>query len=254
MAPHKKINGRIMTHKTKGIVVRTTKYGETSLIVVIYTALFGIQTYIVNGVRSSKKTSTKANHFQPAAILDLVVHHQENKTIHRIKESGWSILYQHVLSNVVKNCIALYITELLHKCLKQPEKQQALYDFVEDVLLYLDIADMATAANLPLYFTVHLPQFFGFNMQDNEGALHQIIDLKEGYFVAEIPQHTHYLQGANALITAQLLKTMHPADLNQIKLNQSTRRYLLQRYHEYYALHVSEFGQIKTLSVLYEVL
>lgn len=243
-----------MTHKTKGIVLRTTKYGETSLIVVIYTALFGVQTYMVNGVRSSKKTNSKANYFQPAAILDLVVHHQENKTIHRIKESGWCILYQQVLSNVIKNCIALYITELLHKCLKQPEKQQALYDFVEDVLLYLDIADNATAANLPLFFTVHLPQFFGFNMQDEEGEHFEIIDLKEGCFVAEVPPHSHYIQGANAIITAQLLKTMHPSELSQIKLNQSSRRYLLQRYHEYYALHVPEFGQIKTLSVLYEVL
>jgi DNA repair protein RecO (recombination protein O) len=244
-----------MTHKTKGIVLKSTKYGETSLIVVIYTALFGIQTYIVNGVRSSKKTSTKANYFQPAAILDLVVHHQENKSIHRIKESGWCVLYQQVLSNVVKNCIALYITELLHKCLKQPEKQQALFDFVEDILLYLDIADNATAANLPLYFAIHLPQFFGFNMQDEGyGQQHQILDLKEGCFVADLPAHPFFIQGSNAIITAQLLKTMHPAELIQIKLNQIARRYLLQRYHEYYALHMPEFGQIKTLAVLYEVL
>ncbi|MBS1655487.1 MAG: recombination protein O N-terminal domain-containing protein, partial [Bacteroidetes bacterium] len=62
-------------HKTKGIVLRTVKYGETSVIVTIYTELFGIQSYLVNGVRvSSKKGSGKANLFQPSAILDMVVY------------------------------------------------------------------------------------------------------------------------------------------------------------------------------------
>ena len=48
-----------MTHKTKGIVLRTVKYGETSLVVIMFTELFGIQTYMVNGVRSAKKIQQK---------------------------------------------------------------------------------------------------------------------------------------------------------------------------------------------------
>jgi DNA repair protein RecO (recombination protein O) len=37
-----------MTHKTKGIILRTVKYGETSLVVTAFTELFGIQAYMVN--------------------------------------------------------------------------------------------------------------------------------------------------------------------------------------------------------------
>ena len=44
-----------MTHKTKGIVLRTVKYGETSVIVTILTELFGLQSYLINGVRSSSR-------------------------------------------------------------------------------------------------------------------------------------------------------------------------------------------------------
>ena len=62
-----------MTHKSKGIVLRTVKYGETSVIVAIFTEIFGLQSYLVNGVRvASKKSASKANLFQPSAILDLV--------------------------------------------------------------------------------------------------------------------------------------------------------------------------------------
>ena len=84
-----------MVHKTKGIVIRVTRYGETSVIASIYTELFGIQSYIVNGVRtSSKKGSGQGNMFQPAAILDLVVYHNELKNIQRIKDFRWSHLYE----------------------------------------------------------------------------------------------------------------------------------------------------------------
>src|ERR1700754_2635677 len=109
-------------HKTKGIVVRVVKYGETSVIVTVFTELFGIQSYMVNGVRtSSKKGPGKANLFQPAAILDLVVYHNELKNLQRIKEFKWGHLYQHLFFNVVKNSVALFMVELLQKTLKQPE-------------------------------------------------------------------------------------------------------------------------------------
>ena len=76
-----------MTQSTRGIVIRTVRYGETSVIVNIYTELFGLQSYIVNGVRTnSKKGHGKGNSFQPAAILDLVVYHNEIKNLQRIKE------------------------------------------------------------------------------------------------------------------------------------------------------------------------
>src|SRR5215831_7543790 len=92
----------MITHKTKGIVLRTVKYGETSVIANVYTELFGIQSYIVKGVRqSSKHGATKGNYFQPAAILEMEVYHNELKNLQFIKEYQWSYLYEHVLFNVV---------------------------------------------------------------------------------------------------------------------------------------------------------
>ena len=57
-----------MLHKTKGIVIKSTPFRESSLICKIFTEKFGLQTYIVNSVRSSGKTG-KAALFQPLTIL-----------------------------------------------------------------------------------------------------------------------------------------------------------------------------------------
>ena len=69
-----------MTHKTKGIVLRVIKYGETSIIATLFTELFGVQTYLVNGIRTSKKTGSKAAMYQPGAILDMEVY-QDRKSV-----------------------------------------------------------------------------------------------------------------------------------------------------------------------------
>src|SRR5882672_735328 len=96
-------------HKTKGIVLRAVKYGETSLIVTIFTEIFGVQSYMVNGVRTSTKKGTgKANLFQPSAILDLVVYHNELKHLNRVKEFRWAHLYTTIFSDVPKNAVALF--------------------------------------------------------------------------------------------------------------------------------------------------
>jgi len=243
-----------MTHKTKGIVLRTVKYGETSLVVTMFTELFGVQTYMVNGVRSSKKSASKANLLQPAAMLDLLVYHSDQKSMHRIREFSWAVLYQHVLSDVIKNCIALYLSELLHKCLKQPEQNTALFYFCEDVLLHLDRADKAVTANIPLYFALHLPHFLGLKINDDYNQAQPVLDLQEGNFVAEQPLHPNFITGDNARLTSQLLKVMQPHELAQFHLHHDVRRKLLQHYHDYYALHIPEFGELKTMAVLQDVL
>ncbi len=243
-----------MTHKTKGIVLRSIKYGETSLVVTIFTEMFGIQTYMVNGVRTSKKSASKANHFQPTAILDLVVYHSENKSMQRIKEFSWAVLYDRLLSDVIKNSIAGFMAELLQKCLKQPEPNADLFAFCEECFLTLDQANKTVTANFALFFTLHLTHFFGFRMIDNYNEEETVLDLQEGNFIDHQPTHPHFMEGKNAALTAQLLKVMQPAELEEFSLNGEIRRLLLLRYLEYYALHLQDFGQMKTLLVLHEVL
>ena len=74
-----------MLHNTRGIVLNTIPYSDTSLIVKIYTEQFGLQSYIVSGARS-KKGQRKANLLQPLSQLDLVVQHREKNTLQRIVE------------------------------------------------------------------------------------------------------------------------------------------------------------------------
>jgi len=244
-----------MEFKTNGIVLRSVKYGETSLVVTLFTELFGIQSYLVQGIRkSSKKGPLKANLFQPPAILELVVYHQELKNLQRIKEYKWGYLFKHIFFNVTKNLVALFMVELLQKCLKQPEPNPDLFHFAEDALIYLDESGESVVANYPVFFLLHLVGFFGFPIQDGYSRDNSLLDLEQGFFVPERPMHPYFLDGRSSYALSQLLKVRKPHELDQIRLNQETRRILLEGLLHFYALHIPDFGAMKTLPVLQTVL
>jgi len=244
-----------MVHTTKGVVLRTVKYGDTSIITSIYTELFGIQQYIVKGVRQSTKTSAgKASYFQPSAILELEVHHNEMKKLNFIKEFRWAYLYEQVLFDVVKNTVATYIIELLQHSLKQPEANPELFYLIEDTLKQLDKGNATLTGNLPLYFTLHLASELGFQLQGDYSNATPFVDLQEGIFVAVKPNHPYFLEENLAKKTAEISNLPFYSELENIQLNQQTRRQLLEAYQLYLSLHITDFGTMKSYAILQEVL
>ncbi|WP_461791781.1 recombination protein O N-terminal domain-containing protein [Pedobacter sp.] len=75
-----------MLHKTRGIVLRTTTYSESSVVVQVFTEKFGIQSYLINGVKKPK-AKIPMNMLQPLHLLEMVVYHKQNIQIQRISEA-----------------------------------------------------------------------------------------------------------------------------------------------------------------------
>ena len=95
-------------HHTKGLIIRTVKYGETSLVVSVFTALFGLQQYMVKGIRTSKKSASfSASQFQVGNILDLIVYHNEKNTLQHIKECKQPFFFEYLFADVTKKCSPL---------------------------------------------------------------------------------------------------------------------------------------------------
>jgi DNA repair protein RecO (recombination protein O) len=244
-----------MLQVTKAIVLRNKAYGDTSGIVTLYTEALGLQTYIVNGIRKATKTSAgKAMYLQPANILQIEAYYNEQRNLQRLKEFHFHYLYQNILRDATKNLVALFFMELLYVCIKQPEKNTDLYGFAEDVLMELDKATPTEVANLPLYIMVHLSNFLGFQIQDNYTAHCTYLDLKEGYYVEELPNHPQFLQGTLSELVAQVLKVMHPNELKELAFNKDIRNQIINALLDFYKLHLPSFNGLKSLVVLRAVL
>lgn len=231
--------------------MRAVKYGDTSVIVTVFTELFGVQSYIVNGVRSAKKSSTiSMGHLQPGNLLDMVVYHHEKGTLQRIKDCRLLFHGQNLDENMTRNAVLLFMVELLQKCLKQPDPQPDLFYFLEDIMLGLNNASPVQTANLPLFFMLHLSHFFGFRLMDNYAENCTILDLHEGQFVQDAPVHNLYLEKSFSKLLADLLRVMQISELEQFQLNRQVRNELIDKLSDFYALHVQPFGALKSLPVL----
>ena len=238
-------------HTTKGIVIRTVKYGETSLVVSAFTELFGLQQYMVNGVRTSKRSNgISASQLQVGNILEMVVYQNDRNTLQRIKECKQAIHYNELFVDVTKNAVMLFMIELLQKCLKEPDPHPELFYFIEDVIKGLDNGTTQQTANLPLFFVLHLSHFFGFRMMDNFSDKENILDLHEGQFVAEMPIHQMVVVPPQSESIAQLLRVMQLEELEEVKMNRQQRNDLLDACLQFYGMHINAFGNMKSLPVI----
>ncbi len=245
----------MQTYITKGVVLRTIPYNETSLIVWVFTRMFGLQRYIIKGVRKSTKgKAAKANYFIPGALLEMEVYHNQFKELQFIKTFNWLHLCNNIFSNVPKNCVALFFVELLQNCIREPEPNEELFDFVEANILQLNEADDIVTGYFPLYLLVKLPVFFGVQMLAANGADFKYFDLEEGKFVITAPRHAHVITETNATAVYYLLVVHQPAELPQLQLTHAVRQILINQILLYYQLHFSGFKPLKSLQVLRQIL
>lgn len=243
-----------MLHNTKGIVLRVTKYGDTSVIASIYTELFGLQQYIIKGVRTtSKKGANKGVFYQPAAILQMEAYQYPMKSMQMVKEVNWSYIYENVYSDVVRNAVATYIVEVLQQTL-QPEPHPELFYLIEDTFKQLDKGGASLASNLPIYFLIHLSETLGFGLQGKYSLNSPILDIKEGQFVQEKPLHPYFLEGKEAQLASGFMEIQFYNDLEEIQLSGIQRRKLIELFQRSLSFHYKKFSEIKSLPILQEVL
>jgi DNA repair protein RecO (recombination protein O) len=219
-----------MLHKTRGIVFRFTKYGESSIIVTIFTEVFGLQSYIVNGVRS-KSAKNKIALYQPLTLLNLVVYHRENANIERIKEVQCYHPYQSLTFDLKKSTIAMFITELINKTVKHESHVHEMFGFLTDSLASIDILSSGYE-NSHLIFMIRLSRFLGFGPQFANEVLGGRVTNEEN---------------------EKLLKTLLASDYSQaISMSNAQRRELLDLLIKFYADHLENFGEMKSVQVLRE--
>ncbi len=238
-----------MIFPTSGIVLKNVKYGETSAVVTVYTREFGLQSYMVNNVRSKTK-GAKGHLYQHASILDLQVYHNSLKNLQRIKEAEWKKVYRNILTDVERHSAAVFIIELMLKTIQHEERNYSLYDFAERLLLELDSQLPKHAANVPLLFAVQWPALLGFQMHNNYSESNQLFDVREGAFTGSMevttPESSPHINAA----LSSLLKMSHVEEVDSLKLNGAIRRKILLLIVEYFKWHIDGFRELNTLRIL----
>jgi DNA repair protein RecO (recombination protein O) len=240
-----------MLHKTLGIVFKITDYGESSVIVQIFTEKFGLQSYIVNGAKKPKARIAR-NMLQPLHLLDMVVYHKNAGNVQRIKELKNAPPLQTIPYDIIKSSVAIFLNEVLYKALKQQTADESAFGFVFSAIEWLD-HETEGVTNFHLLFLIQLTRYLGFYPDRHLAGEADYFDLKNGVFCRYKPDSVLYLSPPYTQKFAMLLQCSFE-NMAQLKLNNDDRRYLVQKLLEYYSLHVEGFGNVRSREVLEEVL
>ncbi len=234
-----------MLIKTRGVVIKQTKFSDTGVIVNIYTEELGIQAFFVRGLRSRK---SKNSMYQPLTILDLVVSFSEKKTMHTIKEVSVFYSYKTVTENMIKRTILFFIDELLYKSLKEEPQNKKLFDWIVNSLIWLDLTHV-NVSNFYLVFMLHLTLFLGFYPKQNPSISYNYFDMQEGKFIQSVPMHQYYVSG-NTVKQLSELNNCSIEDSPNLSFNNTSRKVILETLITYYKIHIPNFRDFNSLEIL----
>lgn len=239
-----------MLHKTRGIVFSYTEFRETSLVVKIYTELFGIQSYIVNSVRK-KNAKMSIGLFQPLTLVDLVVYHKERQGLHRISEIRPMPPLNSIPFDIIKSTMVLFLNEVLSKSIKEEEESQLLFEYLTTSIQLLD-AQQPVSRYFHLLFLMRLTRYLGFYPLSNYSTKEPYFNLMDGKFQSDIPLHPYYLNEQSAENFSKLI--LHSSDLSScMNISAIEKRNLIEQLLEYYRLHIAGFPPIKSHKVLEQI-
>jgi len=232
-----------MNATTKAIVLSTIKYSDYDIIVKCYTEL-GIKSYLIKRIFKHGKGKLSPAYFQPLTQLEITANYNPNKTLHFIKEAIINYSYTTISSNVAKQTIAVFLSEVLTKVLKEEEPNHKLFLYLETAFIWLDTHLMS--ANFHLLFLMNLTKYLGFYPENDSSALY--FDLEQGKFSNQQISN-QYLSGENLVHFKMLLGTNFDV-LHELKFNKKVRQTILDNLIQYFQLHLPGFSKPKSLEVL----
>ncbi|PST84130.1 DNA repair protein RecO [Pedobacter yulinensis] len=240
-----------MLHKLKGIVLKTTDYSESSVVVQIFTDLFGTQSYLINGVKKPR-AKISLNMLQPLHLLDLVAYHKASNQVQRVAELRTSPVFTSIPYDLVKRTIVIFLNEVLYKSIRGQDADQNLFDFIHHALCWLD-GSGGQDQNFHLSFLLKLTGFLGFGPGGTGRGDHLYFDLQEGAFGSALPSHPYFLDEEDADLFLKLFRAKFDS-LHELSISTTRRRAILGKILIYYQLHVAAFGEVKSHKILEEIL
>lgn len=239
-----------MPQTTQGIILQHIRYRDKQSILKIYTLQHGLQSYAVN-VGRSKTSKVKPAQVAPLMQVEFVEHTRRLREVQIVSEIRVTYLYQQLVTDMVKSCLAAFINEILQKCLKEQQANEELYFFLLVRLKSLDQAQR-NLANYHLDFLLGLSNYLGFYPNNNYSEKNCLFDLREGLFVAAAPDHIFYADSELSFRLSELIKSNEHKET--FACNAHSRTELLDLLLLFYKLHVPAFGEMKSLPVLRELL
>ena len=147
---------------TELIVLHTTKFGENSIVVHTLSREYGRRSFLVRG--AGKRLMSL---FLPLNILEADVQESTKSTLFTARNLTARHPLLGIRSNVFKNSMTMFMSEVLYRVIKEGAAEQGLYEWCERNILLLD-AVQHDFSNFHLRFLLELTVALGFSPESRD--------------------------------------------------------------------------------------
>ncbi|MBQ8095756.1 MAG: DNA repair protein RecO [Prevotella sp.] len=239
-----------MLTKTEAIVLHSFKYGETRMIVDMFTRVFGRLSFIVP-LPKTPRGRMKKQFFQPLTLLNIEADVRPRLQLQKLSSASIWMPLVSLQTHPAKLSMTLFLAEFLYHALKGEQQNEPLFDYVVTSLQWLDSAE-GHVANFHLVFLMRLARFLGFypNLDDYTPGCY--FDLRASAFCPLPPVHHDLLLPAEAE-KVQLMMRMDYQTMHLFQMSHYDRGRLLDIALSYYRIHLPAFPELRSLRVLQDM-
>lgn len=236
-----------MNEKLQGIVVNVIKYNDKHNIAHIYTDRRGMLPFLVQQGTTHAARMRNAM-FMPLSIIDFearLEHGRELGTLHDVRRAT---MLMSIYSNPVKNAIAMFISELLAHAIQEQESNMVLYSYLRNAITRLEQAQ-GSVANFHICFLYQLGSLIGIQPDVDSYRDGYWFNMADGVFTQSPHAGGKALPPEQARVLERLAR-MTFDNMHLFKFTREQRNDILEMILDYYRLHHSTLGTLRSPDVL----
>ena len=220
------------------------------MIVDMFTRPYGRLSFIVSMPKTAK-SKMKKQFFQPLSLLEIEADIRQKVQLQKLKDVRLASPFTSIPFHPHKLSMALFLAEFLYHALRSEQRNELLYDYVESSIQWLDGQD-SQFANFHLVFLMRMSRFLGFYPNLDNYKAGDYFDLRESVFLPSPPVHRDFLYPEEAE-KVQLMMRMDFPTMHLFQMSHGERNRLLEVSLLYYRLHLPDFPEMKSITVLQEL-
>ncbi|MBT8272913.1 MAG: DNA repair protein RecO [Bacteroidia bacterium] len=236
-----------MQISTKAIVISKLRYKDNDLIVKCYTAKYGIKSYLLKNILSSKKRNVRPAYFQLFSMIEIEADHKENRSLQYIKDVKVYFPTPSIHTHVIKSAIVLFLAEITSNIVKEEEQNMELYNFLETSIKWFETHEVYS--NFHFLFLIEFTKYLGFYPGNDLKA--PFFNLLEGKFQNE-KTGIYCVSGQNLTFLKQLLGIKFDGN-KKLQMSSDQKQEFLDMILHYYKLHLDGFKEPQSLAILNQV-
>lgn len=179
-----------MLVKSKAIILKTYPYGDSGLIVKMFTKELGLMSFLALGVKKNNSKNSSSL-FMPLQLVELVFYKKETDQLQKIKEIA--VYYQPIDKYIKpqKMGVVMFVSEVIIKSVHEHHEDEKLYAFLEKIIIELD--EVSQVTNFPINFLSHLMNYLGVKPKLNFTQDCCYFNIQDGQFQSEYIAYKHIM-------------------------------------------------------------